>query len=269
MPGVYTIIFKDKFVYKHLNSESEVANKLKKRLKKKKNQVFFNYLVHNLCKDNILGDHIVGGISLDNRGSYKSPKLEGPLLSFIFKKWETTTQFSIRIALIYALDKLLHNLRKYINHKGYLIGDWASHNIIWESNSHELVNIDLEGFYTYSPWGPNLSWKTKENKIFFIQKEYNRLIYALLKSLSKFTVSISNKHQKIWYIHFFSGKELILPPGFILPSNLVKFAKLVNYTDWKGKYIYINCKDKKLPYMSVSNKLLESKKDDIFYLYKI
>jgi hypothetical protein len=41
------------------------------------------------------------------------------------------------------------DLRDYNNKHGSLIGDWALHNIIYDLESKKLLNIDLEGFYTY------------------------------------------------------------------------------------------------------------------------
>ena len=187
MVGVYKIKVKDDRVYKYLQTTSEVGEKLARRLKKKKQLTIFKRLVETLHLDKTIGNYVVKGTCLSNRGDYYSPYISGICLVNMGEIKRLDTGQIISILLNGSL--LLKALNAYQQLKGYLIGDWTLHNIIFNVKTGYLVNIDLEGFYTYSPFGLQLSWNNGEanynsikKRIRGLQKKLVRLLYTRYRS---------------------------------------------------------------------------------------
>ena len=179
MVGVYYITIQNNTVYKHLKTDNEVGDKLSRRLKKKHQVVNFKYLIETLYLDKSLGDHIVQGTCLNKKGDYKSPLIKGPRLSNFDQIKELPT--NMLIAVVISSGILVKAITNYYRQKGYLIGDWTLHNIIFNIKTGYLVNIDLEGFYTYSPIGLNLSWNSGENNYVAIKKRLKTLQIRIIK----------------------------------------------------------------------------------------
>jgi hypothetical protein len=169
MTGVYDIKVvsqgntNSKIVKKTLNTNNEVGNIIYNHLKKKSHRVTFNKCITSTCKLPILGKHIVPGKLLSGRGNYASPLLQGPTLGNTPRLDRLDANSAT--ALLIACETLIHRLKLFHKKNGYLFGDWTLHNIVWCNKTGNLVNIDLEGFYTYSPWGPQLSWQGNESKL--------------------------------------------------------------------------------------------------------
>lgn len=51
--------------------------------------------------------------------------------------------------VIAAIDQLLDRLQTFMVQKGTLYGDWPLHNLIYDARRRVIVNVDLEGLYTY------------------------------------------------------------------------------------------------------------------------
>lgn len=251
MVGVYKIIYKKKNVYKYLQYDNEVGIKLIKRLKNKQELLFFNEIIKNIHNEPFIGKFIVKGQPIGKPGDYTSPIIDGILLSKIFHN-QTYLNFSTTIQLIYAIDLLLSNLQFYFNKYNFLIGDWVLHNLIWNISTNYIINIDLEGFYTYSNRGLDLSWQSNENNINKVKQSLNNLKYKLFTYLIK--INKIKKCNSILNINFPNNKCLWIPN-----------SKYINYSDWiinnskviiidnnTYKTIYINFK-RKQSYMIIKN----------------
>lgn len=181
MVGVYQIKPHGNYIYKYLKTDNEVGEKLLKRLKKTKQLEIFKYLIENLYLNTLIGNHVVKGTCLANRGDYMSPLIIGPRLSDKHRLMSLSN--NTLVELIIAIGILTQSLTQYYVDKGYIIGDWTLHNIIFNLKTGQLVNIDLEGFYTYSPLGLDLSWNSGENKYTTIKRTLTRLQKRLVTRL--------------------------------------------------------------------------------------
>lgn len=132
------------FVQKRININNEVGQALTERLKRKKHRLFFKKCITETSKNALLGKHAVHGQLINGRGNYMSPLVKGPTLGNI-ERIETLDCHSC-VALISACETLIGVLRRFHRQNGYLLGDWTLHNLVWNVDSGELVNIDLEGF---------------------------------------------------------------------------------------------------------------------------
>ena len=110
MVGVYLLKKANNRVYKILNRDNEVGDKLYCRLKKSKQQKIFKHLIENMWKHYILGQHLVQGKCLGLKGDYQSPFIEGPILGNLDSLSYLPT--SIIVAIILAIQILLVNLKK-------------------------------------------------------------------------------------------------------------------------------------------------------------
>ena len=189
MTGVYEIKVKGELVLKYLRKTEDVAREIHNALKNPRHWVLFNKIIKFSYRKPLIGKHICRGYLLDmkgynprSRGDYCSPLIHGTLLSEIdiYK-----LSMNEKIFLLFSIQELLTNLYLYKNKEQLLCGDWTFHNIIWEQKSGILINIDLEGFYTYSEIGPKLPWIKKENRLNFITKNFKQLQRQLFKSFAK------------------------------------------------------------------------------------
>jgi len=94
-----------------------------------------------------LQEHIVKGFDIEADGSYKSAFLHGYRLDQLGERIIAPGQKSKIIIQINLLIKKLIQA----NDAGDLTGDWALHNLIFCLELERIVNVDLEGFVTYSP----------------------------------------------------------------------------------------------------------------------
>jgi hypothetical protein len=51
--------------------------------------------------------------------------------------------------VIAAIDQLLNRLQTFMVKKGTLYGDWLLYNLIYDDQRRVIVNVDLEGLYSY------------------------------------------------------------------------------------------------------------------------
>ena len=159
MTGIYKIIINGHLVLKYLRKYEEIAKNIHYSLKNNRHWILFKNIIRFSYKKPFIGKHINKGFQLDMKGynpitraDYCSPLIKGPLISDIdIGSLNTNRSFH----LLFSLQELLTNLYLYQNHQNQLTGDWTFHNLIWEDSSGLIINIDLEGFYTYSNFGPN------------------------------------------------------------------------------------------------------------------
>ncbi|HAJ57331.1 MAG TPA: hypothetical protein DCL35_06125 [Candidatus Omnitrophica bacterium] len=103
-----------------------------------------------------LNKHIAELTDVHRAGSYGSRYINGyDLQSLSMKQREPgdsgllkDTEVILKIKV--AVSELLDSLRSYNNKYGFLIGDWHLSNLLYEPKLKRIINVDLEGFYTYN-----------------------------------------------------------------------------------------------------------------------
>lgn len=114
-----------------------------------------------------LNRHIAGLTGIYRTGSYSSPYINGYNLQLLAagQKGPDARGLSIgaetRSDIKGAVSELLEALRNYDRKHGFLIGDWHLSNLLYDPKAKRVVNVDLEGFYTY-----NINTKFNLYKIF-------------------------------------------------------------------------------------------------------
>lgn len=173
MVGVYSIVIKNNVVFKTLNknNSNEVAQKLLKLLKHKKKLKIYQRIIENAYLRPIIGIHIVNG-KIISGVNYISPYINGLLLSD--KESLINLHVQQKLNLIDSIKILINNIKSISINREYIDGDWTLHNLIWDYN--KIINIDLEGFFTYSKNGPQLSWENYENKVSSIILRLRKII---------------------------------------------------------------------------------------------
>lgn len=94
-----------------------------------------------------LQEHIIKGFDIEADGSYKSEYVHGYRLDHL---GEIVIQPNQKCRIISEINSLAKKLI-HASNAGELIGDWALHNLIFSLELERVVNVDLEGFITYSP----------------------------------------------------------------------------------------------------------------------
>lgn len=121
------------------------------------NRVFDDYkkLLTTLTADPWLAKHCVDAVSIRRDGGYTSEFIEGfnlaELKDGLFDPVVLPTD--LRGSLSKAIDELLADLHGYHQSHGKIIGDWALHNLIFSPERAAIVNVDTEGFFSFSGVG--------------------------------------------------------------------------------------------------------------------
>lgn len=231
MVGVYQIKVHRGIVYKSLRTDNEVGEKLWKRLRRPKNRQFFKNLIENMSKDPILGHHVVIGKCSNQRADYHSPLIQGYGLSEIERIENRVTHQLVNILISIAV--LLKSLGEYQRRHGYLIGDWTLHNLIYQVGTGLILNIDLEGFYTYSPFGLSLSWNSGECRWKTVRDRLKTLQFKLLGLLFQgFSEKDPSKINCLTLLDLPGQYQLVFPGKLVnyLPS-LADYFSYLSLTD--------------------------------------
>lgn len=181
MPGVYHIRIHSGKIWKQLMRDTEVGETLAKSLKKRRHRDRFTRLIETSHQLPHIGPHIVSGTVTSSRGDYCSPYIKGLTLADM----DSLLHLSLRnrFHLTVSITELSLALAKFHKTHSYMMGDWAMHNIVYDSEKHNLKNVDLEGFYTYGPWGLPLSWKGDEANTPRIRQQLRKVQRQVVQSM--------------------------------------------------------------------------------------
>lgn len=135
-----------------------------------------------LAENVTLSAHLPKIVSIGRFGGYESAFVEGTnladLVRHIYRRMELPAGIDPE-GIEAALDRLLFDLDAYQKAGGAPCGDWALHNLVFDGASGEILNVDLEGFFTYGE-------KDVEASPQFAKEEFTGLT-ALLKLASAST----------------------------------------------------------------------------------
>jgi|SaaInlV_150m_DNA_5_1039734.scaffolds.fasta_scaffold04140_4 hypothetical protein len=160
MPGVFNIKVQDNTVFKKLDSSNPVSIEIRTLLSNKDELSRYKNTLSKSYQLPIIGKYISNILLVDDDGSYEMKFIDGINLMDILSKnnplcvtagWDSkeivlTKSEAVKIySNVVSLERDLHLYSK----KYCLIGDWFLHNLIYDINENKIVNIDLEGFYTY------------------------------------------------------------------------------------------------------------------------
>jgi hypothetical protein len=99
-----------------------------------------------------LGEHCVKVTNVRRNGGYTSDYVDGVnLAEFRFSLFHgDPLPRRDRQKLMNSLEALIDHMNEYYRQNGGVIGDWSLNNLVFDPNRAVIVNVDAEGFYTYS-----------------------------------------------------------------------------------------------------------------------
>lgn len=130
-----------------LKKVCELDSDYSRRLRRENNRTNLIKLFAGHEFPEYLQEHIIKGFDIQADGSYKSAFVHGYRLDLL---GERTIPPGQKSKIIIEIDSLAKKLIQ-ANNAGSLTGDWALHNLIFCLELERIVNVDLEGFVTYSP----------------------------------------------------------------------------------------------------------------------
>ena len=141
-----------KIIYKKVNN-NEDGQKLIKDLQDDNNYEQYKKIITTIKDDPYIGIHTIKGFDVEKNGSYKCNNINGYRFDKILKD-------DIKFDNVLILDKIItqiNKLKKNINENYTKVGgDWDLYNIFYDVVNDNIVNINIEGFYTNTKlknWG--------------------------------------------------------------------------------------------------------------------
>jgi PST family polysaccharide transporter len=139
-------------VVKLPHAANEFSTQLIRTLKSSTEYHRYRKTLKSMRYDPFLGNHCLDVLVFRPDGSYRSEYVEGinlgQLRAELFRSEKLLAE--IRGDLVDAIRHLLGDLTQYYESTGTLIGDWPLHNLVYSPAKRVIVNVDAEGFFTYS-----------------------------------------------------------------------------------------------------------------------
>lgn len=153
---------KSRHVVKLPRGNTSFSRDLIERLKTAEEYESYSSVLTALKKDPWLQHHSVKVWNVQRDGGYCSEYCDGINLAEYRDQFLRADPLSKqqRRGLLEAIGGLLTDLRGYYKDHGKLIGDWQLHNMLYLPEAQTIVNVDAEGFFSYSggQWECNLSF---------------------------------------------------------------------------------------------------------------
>ena len=125
-----------------------------------------------------INNNIAGFLKVYKHGGYESAYVEGVNLKALREKLlygDEDIAENLANKIITQLRYLIANLEAHHDELGHIPGDWILHNLIYDEDNDRVVNVDLEGFYTYKK-------NNFENNLNYLRNELNEIIDLLDKN---------------------------------------------------------------------------------------
>lgn len=142
--GIFNITIKDGIIVKELKNLKEIKNKNIYNSIMKNSNLFTNVIM-NIHNDTLIGNFVEPALNV-NGSSYSMKYISNSIcLNNIeeIKKLSIEIKEDIKKQIITIFSILKNN---YPNIKG----DWLPSNLIYDKDRNKLLNIDLEGFFSYN-----------------------------------------------------------------------------------------------------------------------
>lgn len=265
MPGLFTINYTNNLVEKTINLNNGDARKLFYDIKHLNKLEIYKKCLFDSCNFPIIGKYIEKAITADDNGNYSMNYISGPNLMDILPKnhqlcknanWtskELKLEKNICKNILINLIQLEIDLNKY-GKTNILSGDWFLHNLIYNYEKNMIINIDLEGFYSYRGNSPMCDLKK------YIPTQLNACKEALINTLNShiFTVILWNPIQE----YYSEIKELISKEHSIIYNNNHTIDNIENFV-YKIYELDVRCHK---PYLPKKIEFLEKYKNSINFI---
>jgi 2-polyprenyl-3-methyl-5-hydroxy-6-metoxy-1,4-benzoquinol methylase len=181
----YLCLDRDKggdFILKIPHLKKHYSYSLFKSLRDPQKFTEYSNLLRNLANDQLYGKHFPVVYQVRRDGGYLSFFMRGINMNRIreaLRRNEKELDPGIDPErLIEAVNELLKNLKNALEKYGYLNGDWAPHNLIYNPETNIIYNVDLEGMYIYGSDNVEANMK-------YIESELRSIITAMKIRIGK------------------------------------------------------------------------------------
>jgi len=122
-----------------------------------------------------LKENVAELVEIYKHGGYKSVYIDGYNLKditykILYDDYNFDKSLAKRISK--QIKNLIENLEMHNHEFGYIPGDWPLHNLVYDSANDKIINVDLEGFYTYKK-------DNRENDLSFLKNELYEVLNLL------------------------------------------------------------------------------------------
>lgn len=133
----------------YINKEQNIIYKEIKKHIKIKDIIEYKKIIYSINSNQILKKYTFDAecIYIENDGSYYSKYIKNYIRLYDIKI-TSCIDYNVLKTIKSSLLELKNDLNEYVK-KLILKGDWALHNLLFCLDTHNIYNIDLEGFYTY------------------------------------------------------------------------------------------------------------------------
>lgn len=150
--GVYQVFLKpdgdELSVVKIPRKDTYFSQKFVRRIQHKEGYADFCRTITSLCDLEYISRHLGEVKEIRPDGGYISPLINGYNLAQMLSGSVLLYPVN-RKQFERSAEELLENLERFLNRFGYIHGDWALHNLIYDDSLHRILNVDLEGFFMY------------------------------------------------------------------------------------------------------------------------
>jgi len=171
----FTVFRNGKKVFKIIKLSHKFGLKLFFRLADKAEFDAYKKTIESLKNLEFLNKHIAELVEVYRTGSYCCAYVNGYPLE-VLKKYiaEGNTDFFKNQKNIFnikpAIQELLDSLKNYYCKHKTIVGDWSLQNLVYDQDLNRIINVDLEGFYTYKKDTNFNEYKIFENDYSWIEK---------------------------------------------------------------------------------------------------
>lgn len=137
-------------VVKIPRADNQYGSIFLKRIRDSTERQRYERVIRSLQNHPTFGSHCPKLIDIRDDGGYTSEFVEGHNLADLQNQMFLVLEPEQRTHLRRALERLAANLEKHLSTDSDVGGDWSLHNLIYSPTRDELINVDLEGFYTFS-----------------------------------------------------------------------------------------------------------------------
>jgi len=153
--GRFKVYLHNNIVYKKIIQETD--NKIAKTFREAIKLKFTNYKKIMEIAHKYEWNHTIPAFDIESNGNYKSVYIAGPRLDKVGSYLNKIKNKNYAIKMASQIKKAVMKLKKSINlHSDKITGDWALHNLIYSVKYDKVINVDIEGFFSYQKlpdWG--------------------------------------------------------------------------------------------------------------------
>lgn len=153
---------------KIISAKHHYGEHLRAELKNKETFGSYEHRLLHLKNLPLISEHIVQVHKVYRSGSYLCDYHDGYNIADVEAR---NNNNALKKEILVALNNLIAELEQYEKITGEtLIGDWNLQNLLYLPKQKKILNVDLEGFFTYSSDYKAHEYKYYENHISWIKK---------------------------------------------------------------------------------------------------